>query len=78
MPDLARNSDKFKAWQRATHLIMHGHRGPMRGLVANCEPEIEMLLDPANFPVGGPWVATIRGDTLHLFHQFYSAVEGEA
>lgn len=57
---------------------MHSLSGQMQGLVANCEPEIEQLLEPANFPVGGPWVATVKGDTLHLTHKFYTACEGEA
>lgn len=78
MQDLARNSDKFKAWRQATFVVLHGHKGAMRGLVANCRPEIELLLEPEHFPIEGPWVPTVHGDTLHLVHPFYSVCEGEA
>jgi len=78
MEEIMKKSEKSKAWRRAKSLVLHSARGPMVSTVANCEPEIELLLDPRNFPVGGPWTPVIHGDTLHLIHPYYTFCEGEA
>lgn len=79
MQQIEKRNGKIKAWGNARYFVLHNLAGQKSGLIATCEPEIELLLNRKNFPITGePWVPVVHGDTLHLIHPDYTACEGEA